>query len=233
MSPEVLETADALKLRDSVLAIVAHDIRSPLATITMIASLLDDVTLDEQQRKHFLEIIRKATGQIDKLIRDLLDIAHIENGQLALEKFPTAVRPLLQDVIELHIAQARARGITLRLDMPAVDLIVDVDRDRIIELLSNLVSNALKFTSQEGSVIILCIPTRDHVTIAVSDTGIGIPQDQLGHIFERFWQAQHARRAGAGLGLAICKGIVEAHGGTIHVESEAGIGSTFYVVLPI
>ena len=101
-----------------------------------------------------------------------------------------------------------------------------------MELLGNLITNAVKFTSRGGSVTVLCVPEPHRVTIAVADTGQGIPRDQVEHIFERFWQAQHARRAGAGLGLAICKGIVEAHGGTIDVRSEVGVGSTFYVRLP-
>ena len=228
-----VESLDALQLRDSVLAIVAHDIRSPLATITMVTSLLEDETLDEQRRRHFLDMIRKSSGQIDKLIRDLVDIAKIESGQLALEKVPTPLHSLLQDVIEAHSQRAAELGITLNLDMKHTDLVIEIDRDRIIELLNNLLSNALKFTSPGGYVCIHCNRTPTHVAISVEDTGRGITEEQLPHVFERFWQAQHARRAGAGLGLAICKGIVEAHGGDIRVESQEGVGSTFFVELPI
>jgi signal transduction histidine kinase len=228
-----VESLDALQLRDSVLAIVAHDIRSPLATITMVASLLEDETLDEQRRRHFLEMIRKASSQIDKLIRDLVGIAQIESGQLAMEKIPTPLHSLLQDVVEAHSQRATGLGITLNLDMKQTDMVVDIDRDRIIELLNNLLSNALKFTSPGGYVSVHCDRTPTYVTIAVEDTGRGITEEQLPHVFERFWQAQHARRAGAGLGLAICKGIVEAHGGDIRVESREGVGSTFSVELPM
>jgi signal transduction histidine kinase len=227
-----VDSQDALQLRDSVLAIVAHDIRSPLATITMVTSLLEDETLDEERRLHFLAMIRKASAQIEKLIRDLVDIAQIESGQLALEKCPTPLHSLLEDVVEAHSQNAAERGITLNLDMRQTDVVIDIDRDRIIELLNNLVSNALKFTSPGGYVCIHCQAGPAHVTISVEDTGRGIQGDELAHVFERFWQAQHARRAGAGLGLAICKGIVEAHGGEIRVESQPDVGSTFFVELP-
>jgi len=227
-----VDSPDALLLRDTVLAIVAHDIRSPLATITIAASLLEDPSLDASQRTHFLAMIGHASAQIDRLIRDLLNIASIEGGQLALDRLPTSMPELLTEMFEVHLPQVNSRGVTLRLELPAVDSIVNVDRDRIIEVLDNLLTNALKFTPEKGTITLQCSSSLDDITITVADTGVGIPADQMGHIFERFWQAQHARRAGAGLGLAICKGIVEAHGGSIHVESEAGVGSTFYVVLP-
>src|SRR5688500_1125904 len=137
-----VESRDALQLRDTVLAIVAHDIRSPLATITMVTSLLEDETLDGQRRLHFLEMIRKASAQIDKLIHDLVDIAQIESGQLALDKFPTPLYAHLEDVVEAHSQHAAERDITLDLDMKQTDVVIDIDRDRIIELMNNLVSNA-------------------------------------------------------------------------------------------
>ena len=227
-----VDSLDALQLRDSVLAIVAHDIRSPLATITMVASLLEDETLDKEQRLHFLGMIRKSSAQIEKLIHDLVDIAQIESGQFALEKVPTPLHSLLVEVVEAHSRQAAERGIRLELDRTDTGIIIDIDRDRIIELMNNLLSNALKFTAPGGHVTVHCVPAPTHVTIVVEDSGRGITPDQLAHVFERFWQAQHARRAGAGLGLAICKGIVEAHGGGIRVESEPGVGSTFFVELP-
>ena len=222
----------AVELRESVLAIVAHDIRSPLATISMAATLLDDVEISRSQQSHFLEMIRRSCAHIDKLIRDLVDVAHIESGSLALDRFPTDVGTLLADVADLHRPAAQQAGLSLNLVMPRTSVTLDLDRDRIIELLGNLITNAIKFTPSGGTVTLLCLPGPTDVTLAIADTGVGIEQEQLAHVFERFWQAHHARRAGAGLGLAICKGIADAHGGTMRVVSELGGGSTFYVVLP-
>jgi len=120
---------------------------------------------------------------------NLLDVAHIESGQFALDSSPTSMKSLLTDVFEAHAPQADSRGITLRLDMPAVDTVVEVDRDRIIEVLGNLLSNALKFTARGATVTLLGSMSADFVTIAVADTGSGIPADQLDHIFERFTEA--------------------------------------------
>ena len=226
------ESRDALQLRDTVLAIVAHDIRTPLSTILMTTQLLEDDRLSKEQRTHFIGIIRRASSHIERLIHDLVDISRIENSQLFLERVPTRLHRLLTDIVDSHRPMAEARSITLRLDMPDVDPVIDLDRERIAELLGNLLTNALKFTPRGGAVTVLCIPSADTVKISVADTGVGIPEEELEHIFERFWQAEHARRAGAGLGLAISKGIVEAHGGTISVNSRVGQGSTFHVVLP-
>lgn len=223
---------EALQLRDNALAIVAHDLRSPLSTITMAADLLADSETDER-RRHFLEMIRTAAAQADALIRDLMDVTRVEIGNLRIERTREPLGYLLQSITGLFEQSAEQAGILLSCDVARVAHIdVDIDHSRFVQMVSNLVSNAIKFTPPGGSVVIDAAPENGNVRMNVRDSGIGISAEELPHVFERFWQADHHHRAGAGLGLAIAKGIAEAHGGAIGVESVEGFGSTFWVTLP-
>lgn len=224
---------DAAQLRDNVLAIVAHDLKTPLATIVMAAGLLKDMSTDERVG-HFLDMIVKSTHQIDVLIRDLVDVAAIEAGHLRIQREPEGLGHLLRSVSAMFETQAAQAGVLFLVEPDRVrDVVVNVDHDRVIQLLANLVSNAIKFTSAGGAVDLRADFLGDKVDITVRDTGVGIQRDELPHVFERFWQADHHHRAGAGLGLAIAKGIAEAHGGDISVSSELGLGTTFCVSLPL
>lgn len=225
--------ATAVQLRDNVLAIVAHDLRSPLSTISMAANVLLDVD-DEKKRHHFVDIILKATQQADVLVRDLVDVTRIEAGTLRVNRDPEPIRYLIDSVVENFRWQREAAHVELVCDTDRIqDVMVEVDGPRIVQLLTNLITNAFKFTPAGGRVEVDAWRERDRVFVTVTDTGIGISADELPHVFERFWQADHHHRAGAGLGLAIAKGIVEAHGGEIGVSSEPGAGTTFYFTLPI
>lgn len=225
--------ATAVQLRDNVLAIVAHDLRSPLSTITMAATVLLDLE-DEQKRRHFVDIIIKATRQADMLVRDLVDATRIEAGTLRVDLDPEPIRYLVDSVVENFRWQPEAAHVELTSDTTRIqDTVAEVDADRIVQLLTNLITNALKFTPAGGRVEVDGWREEDTVFVTVADNGIGISADELPHVFERFWQADHHHRAGAGLGLAIAKGIVEAHGGEIGVTSEAGAGTTFYFTLPV
>jgi len=224
---------NAVRIRDDLLATVAHDLKTPIATVFTATALLDDQRLDHAQRHHFLELIQRSATQIKKLIDDLVDVAAIEAGALRLQLSTVAVGGLLDAVWEAFEPQARAAGISLRCDCAAAwRFEVRADQDRIYQVLGNLVSNAIKFTKPGGSIRVTARASDRFVWIAVKDTGIGINAEELPHIFERFWQANHQKRAGAGLGLAIAKGIIEAHGGTLGVRSTLGMGSTFYCRLP-
>lgn len=223
----------AVRLRDSVLAIVAHDLRTPLSTINMAAALLYDLNEDARHR-HFIDIIRKAAQQAEVLLQDLVDGTRIEAGTLRIDAEPAMLRHVLKSVLESFEPQAQAARIVLTCDVArAHDAVVRVDAGRIVQVLSNLLSNALKFTPEGGRVHVGASLLGDRVFVSVSDTGVGIAQEEIAHVFERFWQADHHHRAGAGLGLAIARGIVEAHGGEIGVTSEPGAGATFYFTLPL
>jgi signal transduction histidine kinase len=186
---------------------------------------------DETQRRQ-LEILRRAADGMNRLIQDLLEVARIESGQgLTIEPGRRNVALLLADACELFQQPAEEKGLRLECSSPPEDLAIHADRDRLLQVMSNLIGNALKFTD-EGGITVRAERMGEDVRVSVSDTGPGIPEGDRVHLFERFWQARQSRRGGAGLGLAITKGIIEAHGGRIWVESEVGRGTTFFFTLP-
>jgi signal transduction histidine kinase len=168
-----------------------------------------------------------------QLIHDLLEVAAIEAGRMTVERSPVAVDGLLSDALELLRPLAGAKRITLVTDVPPALPAVDADRERVLQIFSNIGGNAVKFTPEGGQVEIHATLREGAVEFEVRDTGPGIETDALPRVFDRFWQARKATRAGAGLGLAIAKGIVEAHNGVIRAESERGRGSRFSFTLPI
>lgn len=227
-----LERAEsAIRSRDDVLAVVSHDLRNPVNTIVMAAGLLETPITDEEKLKH-VEIVKRAADRMDRLIADLLDVSAIESGRFRVETEPLSLNELLDEACRMFADEAAERGQRLQCDGTETAVTVDGDRDRLLQVLSNLIGNAIKFTPEGGRVTLMASQTDDTATISVRDSGPGIPPDDLPHIFDRFWHGKRAHRSGAGLGLAIAKGIVEAHGGTIRVESEAGEGTLFTFTLP-
>lgn len=222
----------AIRTREEVLAIVSHDLRNPLNTIAMGATALRD--FPGQDTNRYVDMIHRAIQRMNRLIEDLMDIVKLEGGQrLALAPAALELPPLLAEMRESFQAQAQPRHQTVTCESdPEVPPIV-ADRDRVLQVLSNLVGNALKFTPEGGRVAILARRASGEVLISVADTGPGIPPEDLARIFEPYWQARRTARLGAGLGLTISKGIVEAHGGRIWVESRPGEGTTFTFALPI
>lgn len=221
------QAVEAKKLRDEVLAVVSHDLRNPLNAILLHARVLARSDASDGPR----DIIR-AAQRADALIQDLLTVAALEAGTVPLERDRCSARSIVHDAVELHGALALERKLTLEEVGPGGDDQVYVDRHRILQVLGNLIGNALKFTPEGGRVHVEARRKGDDVVFRVADTGRGIPPESLSHVFDRFWQGAHAHRAGAGLGLAIAKAIVEEHGGTIHVESTPGRGATFTFTLP-
>lgn len=225
------EAQRATRSRDELLAVVAHDLRNPLNTITMVTALLRETVGGETQRKH-LEIVERSAGRMDGLIQDLLEVARLESGKLSMEMLPQEIGPLLGEAAAILGPLATARSIDLQVetapDLPEVEM----DAGRILQVISNLVGNAIKFTPEQGNIRIRCERVDDRVRLAIADTGHGIAPEQIPHVFRRFWQASDADLRGVGLGLSIARGIVEAHGGTIWVESTLGEGTTFYFTLP-
>jgi PAS domain S-box-containing protein len=224
----------AIAARDEVLGIVAHDLRSPLSAAALGASML--VRPEGERRlgtRRLAERIQRSLGRASRLIDDLLEVSRTEAGQpLVVEPTPTSCAAIASAISELLGATAQAAGLALDVTAPPGLPDVYADEARAVQALGNLVGNAVKFTPRGGRVTV-DLARRDHVIeFAVTDTGPGIPTDQLPHLFDRFWQARRDRR-GAGLGLAIAKAIVDAHGGRIWAESTPGHGSTFRFTLPV
>jgi signal transduction histidine kinase len=182
-----------------------------------------------------VEVMQQAAVQIDGLIQDLLDVTRLEAGRLAVSAHEVAPAPLVEAALYAMRALVESGGVELVATYDEPLPTVYADPERVTQLLSNLVGNALKFTPAGGRVEVRVQPYAEGVLVSVIDTGEGIPADQLPHVFERFYQASSARRGGrhgAGLGLPIARGIVEAHGGTIWIESAAGRGTTVRFTLP-
>ena len=223
------EAQHAVDAREQVLKIVSHDLRNPLHTISMTASLLLEGQGSDEQRQRQLMIIRRAGERMNRMIQDLLDVAKLEAGRLAIATREVEVRTLLEEAGEMLRPLAAERSLALETRIGPDVRTVEADPGRVLQALSNLVGNAIKFTSPGGRITIRADRAQaGGVQCAVADTGGGIPPEQLPKIFGRFWQPDPADRRGIGLGLAITKGIVEAHGGRIWVESRVGEGTTFY-----
>jgi signal transduction histidine kinase len=223
----------ATRSRDDLLAVVSHDLRTPLATIFGTAELLAQSEAPEEKRQKWVEALRRSAEWMKRLIEDLLDIARIEAGRFSLAPQPCDAGPLLEEVLELHRPLAQQKMLRLEGQVIGPDRGLLCDRPRILQVLSNLIGNAIKFTPEGGAINVRVELGGREARFSVTDSGSGIAADALPHIFERFWQARRAARTGAGLGLAIAKGIVEAHRGKIWTESVPGKGSTFFFTLPL
>ena len=223
----------ATQSRDEVLGVVAHDLRNPLAAITMQATALRRTGPDPDRRNPKpIERILRASERMSRLIGDLLDVTLLEAGQLGIERAPVSARQVLTDSVEAHRPMASSASVELRLEIPADLPDVWGDQHRLLQVLENLVGNAIKFTPVQGRITVGAAPKDGEVLFWVADTGSGISPDGLPHVFDRFWQARKGARHGAGLGLPITRGIVEAHGGRIWVDSTLGRGSVFFFTVP-
>ena len=226
------EAENAVRVRDEVLSIVAHDLRNPLDRIVACAPMLHE-SLPEESRAKLVAVIERTAKSMNRLISDLLDAAGIEAGRLAIDVQPVEVAMLVDNAVDNYQRQASDKGLTLTGTVSSDIPPVSADAGRVQQTLANLIGNAVRLVQPGGRVAVTAELVDSTVRFAVADSGPGISSVQLPHLFERFWQAQTNRRGGAGLGLAIAKGIVEAHGGRIWVESVPGTGSTFYFTLPV
>lgn len=227
------QTAEAAaRAREDVLAVVAHDLRNPLNLVTMTTQLITDVDPPAENRRRLLDVMQRAAGRMNRLIGDLLDVARMDAGRFTLVTRNVPVRAILDSTLEMFEHAASDKGVSLSAELGQQDLYAHADPERVVQVLGNLVGNALKFVERGGSVRIRCQPRDTDVMFVVRDSGPGISPAQLERLFDRFWQARRDDRRGVGLGLTIARGIVEAHGGTIWVESSPGAGSTFMFTLP-
>ncbi|HEX8437088.1 HAMP domain-containing sensor histidine kinase [Archangium sp.] len=230
-----LEAQRAVRTREEVLAVVSHDLKNPLGSISLsvqlLRRLLPEGEVGERMRNH-TRTIERSVERMDRLIRDLLDMASLQAGRVKLDLGRYAADDLVREGLVLLEPLAIQKRIALRARPARERSWVRCDRDRFFQVLTNLVGNALKFTPEDGSVTVTVEPQGDFVRFSVRDTGPGIPPEALPHLFEPFWQAKGTARQGTGLGLTISRGLVEAHGGWLEVETEPGQGSTFSFTLP-
>lgn len=229
---EHLKTKVALTSRDEFLAIVSHDLRNPLGAISSWVELfMEENTKLDLDFQNGLELIKRNADTALRLIRDLLDMESIAAGKFQLKTESHRIDKILQESIQTceHIANTKNIHLTLKTDTSAE---VVCDHDRILQVLSNIIGNAIKFTPDGGSIFLSATMNASEVQVAVRDTGIGIPPEKQQVIFERFAQLAKKDRHGLGLGLYISKLIIEAHQGRLWVESALGEGSTFKFTIP-
>jgi PAS domain S-box-containing protein len=223
---------DAIRLRDDVLSVVAHDLRNPLGTILLQVGLMRRDPGRERRAGRPADVIERAAIRMRHLIQDLLDVARMEGGRLRIEPAPLATAHALADAVAAHEALVASASLQLHVDAPADLPAIWADRERFLQVFENLIGNAIKFSAPGGRITVGASPQKAAVLFCVKDTGAGISEEDLPHVFERLWQGAGGTRHGAGLGLPIVKGIVEAHGGHIWVESKLGAGTTFFFTIP-
>lgn len=222
----------AVAVRNDVLAIVSHDLRSPLNTIHMASNILRSEIADADVRSR-LDPIDRAVERADRLIRDLLDVAKAEAGSLSINATPCRIAPIVLDTVASLSPQAESRGVKLEAELPSDEGRVLADHTRVVQVLSNLVSNALRHIDAHGTVRLGAMPEAEDWRFFVEDDGPGVPEDLRPYLFEPFARARRDRdgRDSTGLGLAICRAIVEAHGGRIWLD-ECQSGARFCFTLP-
>lgn len=230
-------TKSALLTRDQFLAIVSHDLKNPLGAISLSANLIrlelakDEFDLDKIFQ--MVDVIDRSSANMDRLISDMLDIERMDHGKFALKPEKGDICSVLKECLDLFAPVVASRNFAMTIEQCSSPLAATFDRDRLLQVLSNLVGNALKFTPEGGSINLSAKKKVNELEISVSDNGPGISEDKVARIFEKFSQLNSGDRRGLGLGLFISKWIVEAHKGRIWVSSKMGEGSVFTFTLPL
>ena len=217
---------------------VSHELKTPLTSVQGFAQAILDETADTPEaRKQAAQIIYNEAGRMHRMALDLLDLARFEAGTADLKMSSVDMGPLLRGVIEKFALQAQKAGVNLQVDVPSDLPLLIGDGDRLAQVFTNLVDNALKYTPTKGHVTLSAANVGNEMELSITDTGEGVPDEALPHLFDRFYQVDPARaggeKHGAGLGLAIVQEITQAHGGRISVRSQAGHGTTFVIHLPL
>lgn len=225
----------AVRARDDLLAVVSHDLRSPVATVRLSAESLAQHPRDDDRRRGRKQIdaILRATDRMSRLIDDLLQAALIEAGKFSVTLGREAPRALVDEALHAIEPVAAKRSVEVGAALPPTLPEIRCDRQRVIQVLLNLLGNAVKFSPSGGTVRVGAVPEGGALRFTVSDQGPGIAAASLPHVFDRYWKSTLDGQEGAGLGLYIARGIVDAHGGRIWVESQLGVGTTFYFTLPL
>jgi PAS domain S-box-containing protein len=221
----------ATKAREDMLGIVAHDLRNPLQVVATDAGTL--CVSKDLRTQTIGEEIQRATQRMDRLIQDLLDVTRIDEGQLFIKPARVPVRELIEDALHNQKVLASSAEIELLSAVPPDLPDVWADANRVTQVLDNLIGNAIKFTKPGGRITLSAEAGLGEIMFSITDTGLGIAENDMPHVFDRFWRTSKTEKRGAGLGLAIVKGIVEAHSGRVWVNSSVGQGSTFNFTIPI
>lgn len=233
---QVLREQEAVRLRDELVAVVSHDLRSPMSIIIMQCGMMQrwagsNAVVENHHIRRALGTIEKATTRMNSLLEDLLDTAKIESGRYQMTCVPLNVTSLLEEACSLLVNLTTEKDIELNCTATS-DLVIKADPERIFQVLSNLVGNAIKFTPRGGKISIHAADSGKNVVFTVSDNGVGITANDLPHIFQRYWSVTKGNPKGNGLGLYISEGIISAHGGQLSAESLPGKGSVFTFNMP-
>ncbi|MEP6834910.1 MAG: ATP-binding protein [Gemmatimonas sp.] len=224
----------ATRLRDEVLGLVSHDLRNPLGAIAMCARIMrDSPSPDRDETNRMISAISESAVWMQRLIRDLLDVTSLEAGHLAIDRHPVVASSLVSSAVDLMMAELATKDLKFSAEVEKDLPTINVDGARIVQVLTNIIGNAIKFTPSFGTISVNVQRTPEGLLFSVSDSGVGIAPEMHTQIFDRFWQEHPAHNGGHGLGLAIAQGIVQGHGGRLWVESEVGKGSIFRFVIPI
>ncbi len=222
-------------MRTDFVANVSHELKTPLTSIKgFVETLLEGAIEDKENSRHFLKIVQDHTNRLDRLVNDLLDLSYLESKDIKLVIKEVNLKALTEDVLSSFKSQIKKKGVKIANDLPS-DLIIRVDPDKIDQVLTNLIDNAIKFNKEKGFIKIYSETLDSQIKITLEDSGIGIPLRDVPRIFERFYRVDKMRSrelGGTGLGLSIVKHIIERHGGSVGVESTEGLGSKFWFILP-
>jgi len=228
---ELEDLKRAVVSRDDVLSVVAHDLQNPINVISIAANMLMQRSPDASARRS-IERITRGAQRAARMIRDLLEVNAIESGRFTVQRRRMEPADLLLCALESQQSLAADASVIIASDLSPELPVIEADEERLLEVLENLIGNAIKFTSPGGSITVGAVQRGSEILMSVKDSGSGIGGEELPHIFDRFWQAKKALRRGTGLGLTICKAIVEAHGGEIWAESAVGVGTTLFFTVP-
>ncbi len=224
----------AVRDRDMVMGIVSHDLGNSLTAIGMHCRVLERTGhLGSEEVSRHTTTIRQLVEQMHSLRQDLIDVVSLEAGRLAIELEEQPLEPIIREALETLGSLAAGKHLHLRGELPDQLPVVHADRQRLLQVLSNLLGNAVKFTPEGGEIVLRVDPGDREVCIAVEDSGPGIAAENMEQVFQSFWRGQRGGRGGAGIGLAIARGLVAAHGGRIWAESEPGRGATLKFTLPV
>ena len=220
--------------QSDLIAEFVHELRTPLASLSTATYLLLRPEMSREQRDQIVNNIHNETLRLNSLASSFLDLARLESGRVQFRKTRFSSADLIYEARDVMMSKAQETSIQIRVDVPADMPLMEADRDKVKQVLLNLLSNAIKYNRPNGSVIITGNFTDDDISVNIQDTGMGIPEDSIPHLFEKFYRVREheGKASGTGLGLSICKQIIQGHNGRIEVKSKMGIGTAFTVYLP-